>query len=51
MESKRNMFRHDKTVRNSNTGQDQVDGVGPHVLVGQHHDVNKIEDGPHRTNN
>ena len=50
VECKGNVFDHDQAVGHSNPGQDEVDGVGPHVLVGEHHDVQQVEDGPHAAN-
>ena len=41
------VFNQDQAVCHSNTGQDEVDGVGPHVLVGEDQDVDDVEDNPH----
>ena len=41
------VFNQDQAVCHSNSGQDEVDGVGSHVLVGEHQDINDVEDNPH----
>ena len=47
VDGERDVFNQDQAVCRSNTGQDEVDGVGPHVLVGEHQDVEQVEDSPH----
>ena len=49
MECKRDVLDRNQAVSHSNAGQDAVDGVGLHVLVGEHHDVEEVEDSPHAT--
>ena len=48
MDSEGDVLEHHQAVGNSNTGQYEVDGVGPHVLVGEYNDVEHVEDSPHR---
>ena len=50
MDGEGDVLHHDQAVSQGNTSQDEVDGVGPHVLVGEHHDVDHVEDGPKKTN-
>ena len=47
MDCKGNVFDNDQAVGHSNPGQDEVNGVGPHVLMGEHYDVQHVEDSPH----
>ena len=47
MECKRDVLNRNQAVSYSNAGQDEVDGVGPHVLVGEDQDVDDVEDSPH----
>ena len=47
MDGEGDVFNQDQAVCRSNTGQDEVDGVGPHVLVSEHQDVEQVEDSPH----
>ena len=35
------------SITRQSAGQYEVDGVGPHVLVGEHQDVEQVEDSPH----
>ena len=51
VDGERDVFNQDQAVCRSNTGQDEVDGVGPHVLVGEHQDVEQVEDSPHGADN
>ena len=44
MDDKGDVFNHDEAVCNSDAGEDHVDGV-PHVPVGEHQDVGKVEQG------
>ena len=46
----RNILQHGQEVRYSDAGEDHVDGVGPHVLVGQHEEVQDVEDTADDTN-
>ena len=41
------VFNQDQAVCHSDASQDEVDGVGPHVLVGEDQDVDDVEDSPH----
>ena len=50
MEGEGDVFNHHQAVSNSNTGEDEVDRVGPHVPVGQHQDVQYVEHCPDTTN-
>ena len=43
---KGDVFKHDQTVCRSNAYQDEVDGVRPHVLVCEYHNVEQVEDSP-----
>ena len=47
VECEGDVLNRDQAVSHSNTGQDEVDGVGLHVLVGEDHDVEQVEDSPH----
>ena len=38
---------HDKHVCHGDAGEDEVDGVPPHVLVGEHEYVYEVEEGAH----
>ena len=49
MDTEGDVLDHDQAVSHSNTSQDEVDGVGSHVLVGEHHDVDHVEDGSKKT--
>ena len=42
------VFYHNEAVCDSDAGEDHVDGV-PHVLVGEHQDVGKVEQGAQYT--
>ena len=45
------VLHQNQAVSSSYSSQDEVDGVGPHVLVGQHHQVHHVEDCSHQANN
>ena len=45
-----NVFPHDQTVGHSDTREDEVDGVAPHVLVGKNHNVDQVKKSSHSTN-
>ena len=47
MHGKWNVLEHDEHVCHGDTGEDEVDGVPPHVLVGEHQDVDEVEEGAH----
>ena len=49
MHSKGHVLQHHEHVRHCDAGQDEVDGVPPHVLVGQHQDVDQVEEGADST--
>ena len=38
------VLHHDQAVSHSNTSKNNIDGVHPHVLVGQHQHVHHVED-------
>ena len=44
MHSKGNIIQHDHHVCHGNPRKENVDGVGLHVLVGQHQYVHDVED-------
>ena len=46
VDSEGDVLHHDQAVRHSNASQDEVDGVGPHVLVCEHSQVQHVEDCP-----
>ena len=48
VDNKGDVFNHDEAVCNSDAGEDHVDGV-PHVPVGEHQDVGKVEQGAQHT--
>ena len=50
MDGEGDVLHHHQAVGHSNPGKDEVDGVGPHVLVGQHHDVHQVEDDSKKAN-
>ena len=43
MDIEGDVLQHVETVRHSNAGEDEVDGVGLHVLVGEDENVDNIE--------
>ena len=47
VDGERDVFNQDQAVCHSNTSQDEVYGIGPHVLVGEDQDVDDVEDSPH----
>ena len=47
VECEGDVLNRNQAVSYSNAGQDEVDGVGLHVLLGEHHDVEQVEDSPH----
>ena len=47
MECKGDVLNRNQAVSHSNASKDEVDGVGLHVLLGEHHDVEQVEDSPH----
>ena len=44
MDTEGDVLQHVEAVRDGNAGEDHVDGVVPHVGVGQHHNVQQIEE-------
>ena len=44
VDSEGDVLHHDQAVSCSNSSQDKVDRVGPHVLVGQDQHVHHVED-------
>ena len=44
MNIERNVLQQVQEVRHGDAREDHVDGVGPHVLVGQHEEVEDVED-------
>ena len=46
MECEGDVLNRNQAVSYSNSGQDEVDGVGLHVLVGENYDVEQVEDSP-----
>ena len=51
MEGEGDVLKHHQAVSNSNAGQDEIDGVGPHVPVGQHQYVQNVEQRPNAAHN
>ena len=43
MDVEGDVLEHVEAVGHGDAGEDHVDGVGPHVLVGQHEDVGCVE--------
>ena len=41
------VLNQDQAVSHGNTSQNEVDRVGPHVLVGEHQNVEHVEEDPH----
>ena len=41
------VLNQDQAVSHGNTSKNEVDRVGPHVLVGEHQDVEHVEEDPH----
>lgn len=44
MDAEGDVLQHVQAVCDGDTGQDHVDGVVPHVGVGQHQDVQEVEE-------
>ena len=44
------MLAHDQAVGHSDACEDDVDGVAPHVLVCEDHNVHQVKKGSHGTN-
>ena len=44
MNTEGDVLQHIQTVGDGDTGEDHVDGVVPHVGVGQHQDVQEVEE-------
>ena len=49
MDVEGDVLHHDQTVSHSNTSEDEVDGVAPHVPVHEHHHVDNVEGGAQDT--
>ena len=45
-----NVLQQVQEVRHGDAREDHVDGVGPHVLVGQHEEVEDVEDASNDAN-
>ena len=43
MDVEGDVLEHVEAVCHGDAGEDHVDGVGPHVLVGEHEDVCRVE--------
>ena len=50
MNIERDVLQHVQEVGHGDAGEDHVDGVGPHVLVGQHEKVEDVEDAANDAN-
>ena len=50
MNIKRDVFKHVEKVSDGDASEDEVDGVGSHVLVRENHDVDDVEDASEDTN-
>ena len=50
MNIERNVLQHVQEVGHGDAREDHVDGVGPHVLVGQHEEVEDVEDAANDAN-
>ena len=44
MDGEGDVLDHEEDVRHRNGGENEVDGVGPHVLVSEYHDVQAVEE-------
>ena len=49
MDGEGNVLQHEEDVRHRDGEQDQVDGVGAHLPVAQHEDVQKVEEDTEHT--